>query len=425
MITRRNIVLSASALLGCAWLLRTTRPMAGGELGTQPGFWVWYTQPSAVKVKSGIVASSVARTVDGGETILVRHEGGAVGEPVTIGRSKQLDDHDQAALLVRAKDERVLAFFSHHGGAHFFVVTSLTDNPRSGADWSGPVDIAPQLGGSEYTYAQPVEMGDSTIYLFLRAKTVDSLSLHYTKSVDGGTSWTPATRILTGMRPYFSVARNGAARVDIACNDGHPNAEQLPNSLYHLFMEMDGAGGERFCTSDGRFLGDMPFTPSTDLTRVWNGSTPAGESSIWQVGIDEKGNPALLYAVFPDRDIDHRYRRALWTGERWEDAEICAAGPTFADRASGEFYFTGGCCFDLDNIDIVFASCLADGVRQIFRMRTNDGGHSWEERRLTSSAVDCARPYLPRGSRTLFYGELTSYRHYIDYQARLVAMSVE
>ncbi|MEP9386176.1 BNR-4 repeat-containing protein [Mesorhizobium sp. KR9-304] len=425
MLTRRNAILSAAALFGGAWLYRHLRPQPEHRLGRQPGFWVWYTQPSAVRIRSGILASSVARSTDGGgETILTRHEGGAVGEPVILGKSKHLDDHDQAALLVRVKDGQVLAFFCHHSDNRFFVAASLVDDPKSAADWSKPVDIALQLGGSEYTYAQPVEMGDGTIYLFLRARTVDSLSLHYTKSTDGGTTWKLAKRVLTGQRPYFCVARNGPTRIDIACNDGHPNAEQPPNSLYHFYMEMDGAGGEAFRASDGRNLGDLPLTPGNDLIRVWDGSTPAGESSIWQVGIDAKGHPALLYAVFPERDADHRYRRALWTGDRWDDSEICPAGPTFADASAGEFYFTGGCCFDLDDIDIVYASRKAGERRQIFRMETRDGA-GWKERQLTWSALDCARPYLPIGTRTLLYGEISAYRHYVDYEAQIVALPVE
>jgi len=425
MLTRRTVILGAAGLSGGISLLLSGQSLAARERDAQPGLWVWYTQPSAVRVKSAILASSVSRSQSGGgETILVRHEGGLVGEPTSIGKSRVLDDHDQAALLVRTGDGRVLAFFSHHGDSHFFVVTSLTDDPKSADDWSAPVDIAPQLGGSDYTYAQPVEMADGTIYLFLRARTVDEISLHYAKSVDGGKSWSSATRMLTGLRPYFCVARNGANRIDIACNDGHPNAADPPNSLYHFYVEMDGKGGERFCASDGAPLGELPLAPAAELTRVWDGSTQAGESSIWQVTADAKGNPALLYAVFPERDSDHRYRRALWTGSRWEDHEICPAGPSFADAASGEYYFTGGCCFDMEDVNIVYVSRKTDRFRQIFRMEKR-GSADWLERQLTSSAVDCVRPYMPAGTRTLFYGEVSAYRHYTDYDAQIVTMAVE
>lgn len=326
----------------------------------------------------------------------------------------QVDDHAMPQLLVRASDQKILAFYSAHNGANLYMRPSA--NAESIKTWGLEVDLDTQLGGDQYSYPTPVQLLDETndpIYLFFRAfETGTYRSFKFSKSTDGGTTWAAETTLFTvaNQRPYFQVFKTSETRIDFAVTDGHP-AEIATNSLYHFYYE-----GGNYYKSDGTLIGDsgaLPLGPS-DVTKVYDGaSVPCW---VWDIAIDGSV-PVIVYATFPTAASDHRYSYARWTGATWEAHEICqAGGPLYA----AETYYSGGVSFDHTNPDTTYCSRQVSGQFELFRYVTADNGATWTATQLTSgSSTPNMRPYTPLGSSMPVLWMRGRYTTFTDYDTAL------
>jgi hypothetical protein len=112
------------------------------------------------------------------------------------------------------------------------------------------------------------------------------------------------------------------------------------------------------------------------------------------------GQPIVVFATFPSFS-DHRYRYARWTGTQWISHEVADAGTAIADGR--EPFYSGGIVIDPDDTRIVYYSRVKDGVHQIFKGFTGDGGETFAETQLTFGTEKCFRPYKPKRSTKLLY----------------------
>lgn len=384
------------------------------ELSSLQGCYTFYTDPRALVVGG----SPLVGAVDSGGSIQV----GWFSQEELVTRvlhaNLQPDDHCNPGLLLRQSDSRILAFYSRHVGPESLCGADATYlrislNPNDPTVWGPEIDLCRQLRATSFGYANPVQLigeSNSPIYNFLRCATdSDGTCMHYTKSEDGGESWSPAAKLARtdwhsgNSRPYFRLARNRSKRIDFCINDGHPG-EQRTNSVYHFFYE-----GSRWFASNGACLGDPPFIPK-EFTMVFDGSTTRGSSWVWSIEIGRNGYPVIAYAAFPSA-TDHRYRYAWWDGSAWCDHEIVAAGGALY---TDEPHYSGGICIDPEEVNSVFFSRLVGGVFQIFKATTLNGGESWSLTQLTAGSENSFRPYVVRGSRKLSYvtGRYNSYRDF-------------
>lgn len=382
------------------------------------GVTTWFNEPRSVAVDGAVVVGGVA--VDG-SVVANTIVSGEAGLQAMLFKNLERDDHDNPALLRRVSDGRLLALYSRHSedDSLFFQLGSIAD---SGLAWGASTDIGTALGGTRYGYAQAVQLTgetDDPIHLFTRCVTgADPNTLHHAVMDEAGAVTSTVERVLTGTRPYFKVVQNGTARIDIWCNDGHP-AEVSTNSLYHFYYE---AGG--WFDSAGGSLGAVPFVPSSDLARIWDGGTAAGRSWVWS-GEIVGGSPSVAYAVFPSAS-DHRYRCATWNGSAWVDEEVCAAGGYLY---AGEPYYSGGIALDPENAGIVYCCRQVDssgvistsGVHQLFKFVKSGG--TWTGTQLTFGTDPCLRPYVIPGTRLLQYctGQYTTFT---NYDTRIVVVSI-
>lgn len=403
-----------------------------------PGAWTFFNDPRAIKVGADIWASAVSQQM--GRTVV-----GKVGtEPITLSSAFERDDHNNAALLRRSSDGRIIEHHSRHGtdNNHY---QRISTNPDDLSTWGAETNISAMLGGvTEVTYAQLVEL-TSGIYLFLRCVSgaLAYYTWHYSVSVDGGATWAAAQQLFAedNQRSYTVIGKTGANRVDAICNNGHPD-EFTGNSTYHVYF--DGTWHK----SDGTTF-VPPIIPSSGLnsggSRVWDG-TGGVESWVWSVG-GIAPNPCVAFATFPNRVNDHRYRYARWNGSAWVGGEVATAGGTLYDVVSGvdgssgavhQDHYSGGINIDPDNPDVIYCSrpikedgtigvggpIGADrGVFQLFRGVTTDGGVTWSLTQLTFGAEDCFRPYKVAGSGMLTY-VAGRYVKFTNYQTRIAQMAV-
>jgi hypothetical protein len=122
-----------------------------------------------------------------------------------------------------------------------------------------------------------------------------------------------------------------------------------------------------------------------------------------------------VYATFPS-DTDHRYRYAKWNGTSWDDHQICTAGRyLYVDQP----HYSGGVTIDRDDVNTVYASRGINGIHNIYREVTSDGGATWTESQMTEESR-AIRPYVVSGAAEPRLLYMTgNYASYTDYDTTL------
>lgn len=381
------------------------------------GIWNWDNDPRAIAVGGKVVWSGM--TASGNVVATTVPDSGAPSAVVLRNRL-EMDDHDSAGLLRRQSDGRLMAWYLRHNDtANFYQRVST--NPDDATSWQAETSIFSQIntgGIGTYSYTAPVQLSGESgkIFNFFRCGEPDNWGWGYATSADDGVTWSAAILLTprTLQRPYTKVVGNGASRIDIFCNDGHPR-DAATNSLYHYYYQ-----GGAFFKTDGTALGAPPYTVATALTKVWDGSTAAGRSWIYDVVVDKRNSlPVAAFSAYPSSS-DHRYRQARYIGGVWRTVEICAAGPGLY---TGEDWYSGGISTDPEDVNVVYCSRKIDGVYQIFRYVSADDGLTWTGTQLTAGTDWCFRPFVVPGARKLVYcvGRYTSYT---DYNTRVATLAI-
>jgi hypothetical protein len=183
-------------------------------------------------------------------------------------------------------------------------------------------------------------------------------------------------------------------RIHFAFTDGNPNEDTL-NSLHYAYYQ-----GGNFYHADGTLLTSMtalPFTP-TQADMVYNAVTGGARSWVWDIATDSAGNPVIVYATFPT-STDHIYHYARWTGTAWVSSIITHAGG-YID-GSAEPYYSGGVELNHANPSVVYLSRQINGIHEIEKWTTPDGGATWTSVAITSGSLKKnVRPVVPWGSST-------------------------
>jgi len=360
-------------------------PPSGGltvsELAAAPeGGWSWFADPRAIFYNGTTYFGYSNR--DGDVTARSYDNATETTNTLISGNrlyaAMQIDDHDNPAVLLRDSDKRLLYFYTRHGGSQMYL--NVSTNPEDISSFAARVDLDSQLGGTAYTYPNPVQLLSETndpIYLFYR-DPIDSntTAMRYSKSTDGGATWAAQTLLFksTNRSSYWKVASNGTDRIDFGISDGHPLYD-ADVSIYHFYY----TGGNVYQT-DGTLIGAIgaAVLEPDDLTLVYDGAV--GDTAwIWDVTTD---GPHIAYTSYPS-STDHRANWARWTGAAWETHQIVATGtyiPT-AIAAGGsqiEVYYSGGVVLDHSDPDTTYVSVgQGSGVWDMYQYVTANGGTSW------------------------------------------------
>lgn len=283
------------------------------------------------------------------------------------------DSHAQPTLLIRSSDRKIVVAYSAHNGANLYVriSSSAADISAFGAE----ANIDSSVGGSSYTYPVLIELTDG-IYLFLRtAKTGATATWSYTKSTDGGATWSAKVDVFDepGTTGYWMPTKTAADRVDISAVDDSTFGG-TGCSVFHMYM----LAGGTFYKSDGtEITAAKPFATSV-MTTVWaHTGTQGGAPGTFMLASD--GYPRILFREFENLSPeDCRYRWGLYNGSAWASYEVASAG-SGSLTATAVFAST-------DPFSFYHTKDDASNVAQIHKATTVDGGLTWIDRTLTDSA---------------------------------------
>jgi hypothetical protein len=251
-------------------------------------------------------------------------------------------------------------------------------------------------------------------------------------SDDDGRTWHSPNVIISpkkfdpGNRPYVKYFSDGKSKVHLVYTDGHPRNEPT-NSVYYCYYEKGAfwrADKSKICNVE-----DLPFAPK-EASLVYKPNNTSGLSWIADIVSDKKGQPFILYTRHPE-ESDHRYHYSWYNRKngQWIDHEICKAGSWFPQTQVGkterEPHYFGNMTFHPSHPNTIYISRQIDGIFEIEKRTTSDGGKSWTSNLITTNSEhDNVRPYVPRdtpkkGKTVIFWMENKKYIHYTNYDVAI------
>jgi len=401
---------------------------------TYDGAWCWFSDPRAIYYE-GKHKRTYATWVNSFGDIVVGfydHDTKNIHTHVVYDQL-QADDHAAPSILINKKGQ-LLVFYSAHA-TQKPIYLSRSKQPEEIDEWNKTQsldinDSARYAGYSDtYTYTNPRFLSsENKIYLYWRGSDFKS---NFSVSADGGQTWTKSRifilpdRKYRNRRPYVKVASNGKDRIDFTFTDGHPRKEP-ENSVYYMYYR-DGA----YHKADGsviQSINDGPIKPrQADVVydARKNGNSKAW---VWDVSEDQNGNPVIAYVKFPD-DKTHIYCYARWNGKSWDNYELVDSGQWFPQTPKGktepEPNYSGGIVLDHDDVNTVYLSRQMNGVFEIEKWTTSNGGKTWSKESLTEhSSKDNVRPFAVRNAQKgnplqVLWMNNTKYVHYDNFLTSL------
>lgn len=388
---------------------------------TGDGGWCWFSNPRAVSRDGKTYTGWV--TQDGSvQAAELDHASGRI-TTVDLHKQYQRDDHDNPSFVF-LPDGRLMAFYCRH--ANGMINSRTTVRQGDFSEWTPEVTLPiVDKGNIGMTYCNPHLLSEenNTLYLFWRGK---SFKPTMSKSTDGGKTWSRAQVVFSraglpgGNRPYAQYASNGKDRIHFLFTDGHPRDEPK-NSVYYVCYRGGAfykADGTRICGVD-----ELPIRPD-QADCIYDANKTGVRAWVWDVAFDKNDSPVVAYTRLP-AETDHRYHYARWDGKQWQDTELCAGGPWFPQTRPGkketEPHYSSGLSLDHSDPNVVYLSRPVNGVREIERWVTADGGASWTSTAITAhSKYDNVRPvvvrdHTPDGPTVLWVSLHGRYVDFIDY----------
>lgn len=425
-----NHTLQKTILLSLIFTCLCALQASGQHSGylTRDGAWCWFSDPRAVVIDGQIVTGWVT---ENGSVEAARFDlSDQTTETSELYFALQKDDHNNPAFSTTASGE-VIAMYTRHSVKDLFINRLKVDQDpfrATGAQLIHPIAASElkQFPRETMTYANPYRLAgeDDRIYCFGRWT---GFKPNITWSDDGGMTWSKSRVMITNYpfdannRPYVKYYSDGGSRIHMVFTDGHPRVEPT-NSVYYAYYEKGAffrASGEQICTVD-----ELPFAPE-DASVVYTSNPEEGRAWIADIGEDEDNNPVILYTRSPE-ESNHEYWYARYSTKGWNEYKICDSGPWFPQTSAGtrerEPHYFGGLTIHPDQASVVYLSRQIEGVFEIERWQTSDGGQSWHAEPITQdSEYDNVRPYVPRGLKkeaqeVVLWMENQKYIHYTDFK---------
>ncbi|MCK4966716.1 BNR-4 repeat-containing protein [bacterium] len=344
---------------------------------------------------------------------------------VTLKDSLESDDHANPAILIR-NDRRLMVFYSAHGGEYMYY--RISENPEDISSWDDERVVGSNTWRAKScTYPNPIQLSkeNNVIYLFWRGENWKPC---FARSKDG-INWDSFKILIEGSGavpyvPYLKFDSDGVEKIHFAFTDGHPEIEKRSSIYYACYHN------GKFYKANGSEIKDMkdlPINPS-EADKVYDANISGVRSWIWDIAIDNSGNPVIVYTYLPE-ETDHQYRYARWNGRKWEDYEITKAGSWFPQTQKGQQepdpYYSGGIILDHNNPSVVYLSKEINGIFEIEKWMTPDGGAAWTSEKITSgSKKNNVRPIVPRGYKKGEVGLIWMYGDYIEYTEYYTALKM-
>ncbi|MDO7172538.1 BNR-4 repeat-containing protein [Mariniflexile sp. AS56] len=408
-------------------------PIGKMQTLTEDGAWCWFSDPRAIYVHGNRNGIQTGWVTENG-TI----EAGFIGENGEI--KKQIladtldkDDHANPAFVQLLNGETMVFYTKHFDEK---IRSHKMKNNSKDSLFGKLIGINPfdsfelkKFPLKRTTYANPFVLEDEAGKLFCFGRWT-GFKPNMMWSTDHGKTFSKSKVVVTNYpfdgenRPYVKYYSDGKSKIHMVFTDGHPRNEPL-NSVYYAYYEKEAfwrVDGSKICNVD-----ELPFEPK-DASIVYKADERKGRSWIYDLASDEKGNPVILYARYPNEET-HIYHYAKYTGDNWLDVKICNSGKWFEktpeNKVEPEPHYSGGMTLNPLKTNVVFTSETINKVFEIVRYKFNTQGEVEKRELITSNSKrDNIRPFIPRNMKkedpeVVLWMENEKYVHYTNYKTAI------
>ncbi len=392
-----------------------------GTLVADEGAWCWFADPRALHYENadGTINATYIGYIDIHGNVKatqydwIRHR----KTDVLIRSYFQPDDHNNPTFIV-LPDERVMIFYTRH-----------TDEAKIWYRISRrPGDIT-ALGEEKYlapvnktTYPSPFILSDDPEHIYLCWRGINwhpTIARLTMPDADDNCTFDFGPKQIvqsTGARPYAKYQSNGKDKIYLSYTTGHPDNE-MPDWLYLNVIDINHGNGPILRDIQGNQLSVIANGPhNVNKQSSYASAHPYAvvdksdniRNWVWQVTLDEKGNPVIAYPHIDNAKTTHVYWYARWTGSEWRRTWVQYAGHAFHQNWNvTERCYSGGMAIDPENINDLYLSIPTkggqyskDGVYEIWKYTINDEGKVAGSEQITrNSAKNNMRPYIIPGSK--------------------------
>lgn len=281
------------------------------------GILEWFQKPAAVRYVGQFDRTYITWISQNGR-IQIRYQDHRTGSwsPVAVVddlypdyQNSSQDDHNAPAVLILPSGELLVFYSVHDRAGSAFVKRSRA--PEDISAWDERQTIIPSPT-EEYDYPQPKLMPDGRIVLFLRRGIWKDAQEIITTSADQGRTWTAPRTVIdfgSGVGIYALAYVQGDA-IHLAWSERRDGAQ--PTNVYYTRSD---DGGNSWTTYKS---GSNEETIKRDTAEiVYAGGEPA---FIWDIVADNHQRLALVFAA--GDDPNHRYIYAYPESGAWVTEKI-------------------------------------------------------------------------------------------------------
>lgn len=376
---------------GCALLILSAMlitPIIGAEkepiVFMKNSGWCWYEDPRAIIHKDKLVIGGVEGNGDGAAVVGVYDlkKQQILGRTVVNPKFNR-DDHNSPVFYARPDGSLLTVYARHHADKlHLYRIS----DPNDYLMWS-----------DEYLFRHDYESAGNVSYMNLYYLSEEETLYNFFRGIrynpsfitssDHGRIWGNPTHLIANegkgsQRPYARYTSNNRDTIHISFTDAHPR--DFGTSIYYAAFR-----GGNFHSADGSLIKNLkqdgPLRPS-EAEKIFQGGGRSGRGvnlsaplSAWtaSIALDGTGRPHLGYTLYLS-NTDHRFRMAVFDGNRWIDREVAYAGKCLYDQESS---YTGLIAMDpLDPTRVVISSDVdpatgqsKGGTHEIYHARVTPG----------------------------------------------------
>ena len=429
------ILLGIVTINGCNSKQETkTKVVNSIETLTNDGAWCWFSDPRAIYYSPDKIITGWVKKDGSIETASLNIQTGEK-EFENINPEMEEDDHDNPAFAVLSNGN-IITMYAWHSTNKGVILNTTTNGSdvhsfqRNTVFKPSSANLLKKFPRETFTYANPYVLKAENNKLFSFGRWI-GYKPNMIISGDNGKTWDEQYVIVSNEpfdannRPYAKYFSDGNSKIHMIYTNGHPRNEEF-NSVYYCYYENRAfwkADGIKICD-----LSELPFNVE-DGSLVYEATTETGRAWIADV-VEKNGIPYILYSRHP-KETDHRYHYAWYNSKagKWEDTELCKAGKWFPQTPEGEIerepHYMGNMSLHPQNPNIVYLSREINGVFEIEKYETNDGGKNWKITPVTqNSTLDNVRPYVPRNlpkdaKTVVLWMENKKYIHYTNFDTNI------
>lgn len=232
----------------------TARPLGGGTTPQTPKA-IYYNGKTYYGWVAGDDGGIYAGSYD--------HATGVAHATKIATMGGDIDDHNNPAIMVRESDKRILVAYCGHGGPKMWLATST--NPEDISSFT-IANLDSAIGTGNYTYPALVQLTGVTndpIFLFYRHIDGVDQTLSFTKSTDGGSTWSAETKVFVGpgadITPYWCIAWD-TTTIHVMTTDRDAYGSEGNVNIGHFYY--NGTAGTYHKSNGTQITAALPFATS-------------------------------------------------------------------------------------------------------------------------------------------------------------------